>query len=145
MDDSSGFRNPMNAMQLMKFAGELGAYYPESKLAQIYDYFYRMLHDGRVIIIEDDNLPFAICFFSITGDSEPFWMKPTWTYLEHDSRSSHVYIEKLICRKWTRQMRHLIEQAFLDKHPHLLTATWHRETKQDDRTVKTRRLNHVHN
>lgn len=126
--------------------GEMGLRYHQSEIAQAMDYTTRMIEDGRVIIITSHGEPVSIMFISLTNSPDNYLKKENWEYLTHDAHGECVYIEKIISRKWNREIRNLIESELSSRYPSFTYAVWHRWAKWGDRKVTIkRRINHVRN
>jgi hypothetical protein len=132
------------AVSTLAFMGRLGARYPLTILETIMDYTTRMLEDERVIAVHRTEIPHAIIFFSISDSPDVFLAKGSWEYVPHDSFGKIVYLEKLICRKWDKELRKNVEAILIEKYPQLEYGIWHRYAKWGDRKViAKRRLFHV--
>ena len=90
-----------------------------------------MLARNRVIVIEDDGQPEALIFyFLIPPDSkQTFVNRPMWSTPEDDPTGTLIFIDKMICRKWTVSLRKALEDAIVSKYPHVTDALWLREPK----------------
>lgn len=131
----------MNAIDLLLFMGELGKRYSEKDLLEAHYYLYRMIDDGRTIVIMEDGKVHAFICFSICEDFEQFYKKDTWDYIPHYPSGSIIYIELMICRKWTKELRGKFEELIIQRYPQLHTGIWHKYAKWGDRKVLTPRRN----
>ena len=129
----------MNPIYILKVMGEMGMRYRESKIYEILDYTMRMLDNGRVIIVYNNDIPYAVMFFSVTNNTEEFLKKDDWTYKSHDPEGNAIVVEKLIARGWNRQIRLEFESEIIKKFPNIQYGVWNKWVKQGDHTVKSRR------
>ena len=133
----------MNIIDIVKILGEMGGRFPKSQLGSLMEYFTKMIADGRVIVIWKDKEPYAVMAFSIGNDFEKFHKKTTWDYIAHDQEGSTLYIELLVCKQWTKELRKQFEQEILKHYPQLEEAHWDRWVSSGERHVKIRRSVYV--
>ena len=134
----------MNSLEILKFLGELGVLYRKRTLPLAFDYVEDMLHNERIIEIRENGLPYAMIFYSVTNDPYSFLKKGEFEFKEHDPYASTVYIEKMISREWTKELRKQFESFLVERYPQLEYGIWHRYSKWGDRQVTVkRRFQHV--
>ena len=133
----------MNIIDIIKILGEMGGRFPKSQLGSLMEYFSKMIADGRVIVIWKDNEPYSVMTFSISNEFEQFHKKSTWHYLPHDPTGTSLYIELLVSKVWTKELRKQFGQEILKKYPQLEEAHWHRWVSSGERHVKIRRKEYV--
>ena len=79
-------------------------------------YLHEMLRRKNVLIIWDGSLIEAVIFFFITNDYSKTYKKGIWDLVEDVSEGRQVYIDKLVCKQYTlnlrRKLQNLIEDAF---------------------------------
>jgi len=123
--------------------GEQGARFSEGTLTEMYQYVQSMLDDGRIIAIDDDQGIFAVIFFSICDDAEPFLKKGTWEFKPHIPHGRIAYIEKAVAKGWNKKVRKQLADLIYGKFPTVDSGKWHRWGKIGDREVNTRRNRYV--
>lgn len=119
-----------NLMQQMGWQVKTEHYYD---FAAYVDY---MLKQKRVIFIQGVTVQ-AIIFFFLTDDFTTLYKKRTWALAIDNPEGKQIYIDKLICRYWTKNMRQSLEEAILERFPHVEEAIYHRAPK--DRCVRIKR------
>lgn len=134
----------IDVVEILKFMGELGVLYEEKDIPMACDYVSDMLYNHRIVEIRKDSRPHAIIFFSVCDDYEPYLKKGEFQYLPDNPSGKIIYIEVMICRKWTRELREQFETLLTTKYPNLEYGVWHRMAPWGDRKVTSkRRLQHV--
>ena len=101
---------------------------------QFSDYLKEMLGMDRVFIVMDGDVIIAICFYYLTNDYETLYKKSTWAVVKDDPSGHQIYIDKLVCSKWTKLVRIAVQKAIQEKFPQVAEAYYHRAPK--DRCVK---------
>ncbi len=136
----------MRVLDILLFMGELGARYREKDVPLIESYFSKMIADGRVIAIYSNGIPHAILAFSICNDMVKYYQKDTWDYAPHNPYGHVIYVEKLVSKKWDKDLRKQFQHNILLRYPNVDTAIWHRYGRHGDRQVMyKRRLSDVRN
>ncbi|MDO8656152.1 MAG: hypothetical protein Q7K45_02860 [Nanoarchaeota archaeon] len=134
----------INVVEILKFMGELGVLYEPKTLPMAFDYVSDMLHDHRIVEIRKDGTPHAIIFFSVCNDYEPYLKKGEFEYLPDNPSGKIIYVEVMIARRWTRELREKFEELLATKYPNFEYGVWHRMASWGDRKViAKRRLQHV--
>lgn len=131
--DNKGF-----ILDVVNFMGSEGVRYKKSELYKVYNYTKRMLDDQRIMVISDNKEIKAVIFFSICEDYLKYLKKPTWKYLEHNSKGTYVYIEKAVSKSWDRGMRLAVQRGILKSYSQVKTGKWHRYGTYGDREVTTK-------
>src|SRR3990167_11290062 len=129
----------MNPISVLTIMGEMGLRYRASEINETIDYATKMLDNGRVIVIWDDDIISAVLFFSITNEPKLFLEKQTWEFKSHDPEGKIVYLEKLVSRGWNKKIRLQLESEIIRKYPNIDHAEWHRWGKTGDRPVISKR------
>lgn len=94
-----------------------------------------MLHRDRVMAIYCGKDLQAIIFYYITKDYLKLYKKSVWEIPTSDDYEGHqIYIDKMLCRKWTKELRQAVKRAFEHKFPHIHEVYYHRAPI--DRCVK---------
>ncbi len=133
-------------IDILKFMGELGVLYREKTLPLAFDYIADMLHDRRIIEINRNGSPHAIIFFSVCNDYEPYLKKAEFEYKPDNPAGKIIYIECMISRGWTKQLRQEFESVLADRYPDFEYGVWHRFAIWGDRKVIIkRRIQNVRN
>ena len=133
----------MNTLNLVKILGELGGRFPKSKLPDIMYYLSNMLRDGRVILIKENGINYAVAFVSLGSDYNEYYKKGTWDYRKHDVTGRVLYVELIVCRQWNKHLRKLFQNELLSWFPQIEEAHWHRWASWGDRHITWRRKIHV--
>ena len=135
----------MNPIAILSLMGEMGARYRESKIHLILDYTMRMCDNGRVLVISDSQSPVCVVFYSMTNEPDTFLKKGDYEYKSHDPEGRVAVLEKLVSRKWNKEIRQALESELIRKFPNMAYGTWYRYGKVGDRqvTAKVRRLQNV--
>lgn len=143
MDTGCGVHS-LRTMDIIQFLRYFGADLEREDLEEIRVYFGKMNLDGRIIGIGENGRLKGLLLFSITDSPSPFYKKRMWEYISHNIYGEIAYIEKLIIRKWTKEMRLRIEEILISRYPNLEYAAWHRPRRNKDQLVLVkRRLHHV--
>ena len=98
------------------------------------DYLKEMLKRDRVFVIHLDAEIVAVCFYYLTNDYEKLYKKPAWEVVNDEPEGRQIYIDKMLCKKWTPSMRHLVQEAIEERFPHVDEGYYHRAPR--DRCVK---------
>lgn len=107
------------------------------------DYLKEMLKLNRVMIIQDGESVEAVIMFYLTNDYEILYKKSTWEIAKDDPNGTQIYIDKMVCKSWNKDLRKSVQEAIEKKFPHVEMGVYHRAPK--DRCVKiySRRMAHV--
>lgn len=98
------------------------------------DYLKEMVKRNRVFIVKDEEEIIALCFYFLTDDFNEVYKKGTWDVIEDDPSGHQIYIDKLVCRTWTRKVRESVQEAIQTRFPQVAEGYYHRAPK--DRCVK---------
>ena len=98
------------------------------------NYAQTMFNRRRSILIKNGKSPEAILFYFFTHDYETFYKKATWDLPEDNPTGTQLYIDKMICRHWNKDIRNAVKAALEAKFPWILEAVYHRAP--NDRCVK---------
>ena len=126
-------------IKVLKFMGECGARYPLDNFENIYMYVYRMLQDNRVVEIGKNGTTEGYLFYSLCHDINSYYKKKTWRYVPQVTNGTTLYVEKLVCKKWTKELRRKFEEIITTMYPQIEGAIWHRYGLKMDRKVIYRR------
>lgn len=97
-------------------------------------YLNEMLRRDRVMVIWNGVYIEAVILFYLTNDYEALYRKPMWKVAEDNSDGHQIYIDKMVCRRWTKTLRKLVYEAIEAKFPNVTVGYYHRAPK--DRCVK---------
>ncbi len=100
-------------------------------------YLEAMLTKDRVIVIRQNGQLEAIVFYFLTEDYSKLYKKSTWEIAKDDPEGHQIYIDKMVCRRWTKELRQAVKRAIELKFPHVQEAYYHRAPI--DRCVKISR------
>ena len=98
------------------------------------DYLHAMLKRNRVMVIEKDNEIVAVLLFFITYDYNKVYKKGSWDFIDDNEFGHQIYVDKLVCKHFDRDLHNAIEEAIVDKYPQVTEAIYHREPR-DRRTI----------
>lgn len=93
-----------------------------------------MFNRRRALIIKSGKSLEAIIFYFLTNDFEMIYKKGTWDIPEDNPAGSQIYLDKMICRRWNKQIRNVVKEAIETKFPCVLEGVYHRAPF--DRCVK---------
>ena len=99
-----------------------------------------MAHEGRAIILRDDDFNILVIFFSITDDYLPYAKKHTWEYMAHNPKGKICFIEKMIAKKWNKEIRKRVEEFIVRNYPSVEDAVWYRTKGLTNHKVTVRRI-----
>lgn len=95
-----------------------------SQINRFNEYLWIMLRRGRVAMVENEEGLQAVIFYFLTDDLAPFENKPTWATPE-DSDTGHIFfVDKMLCRKWTKSVREQIREQIEAKYPQVEEGHW---------------------
>lgn len=100
-------------------------------------YLNKMLKANQVIIVKDEGQILAILTFFTTNNYDELYKKSTWEFIKSNPFGTQLYIDKMVCRKWTKSVRKEIQLAIQETFPQVAEAFYHRAPK--DRCVKINR------
>lgn len=105
-------------------------------------YTSNMLKKKRVMLIRSENGLEAIIFFFLTNDYSKLYKKSRWAIPDDEPQGSQVYIDKMICKKWTHLIRRQVQDFIESNFPNVQEGFYHRAPY--DRCVRImRRSVHV--
>ena len=96
-------------------------------------YASQMLARNRMIVITDNNKVEAIIFFFLTFNYQELYKKGEWSTPKDNELGNQIYIDKMICKKWTLSARRIIQEYIEKNYPDVKVAYYHRAPK--DRCV----------
>src|SRR3990167_8296794 len=107
----------------------------DSELRNFKDKLRRIINFGKyAITVMDNNEILAIIFFFITNDYVRLYKKSEFATPDDTVGGFQVYIDKMLCRKWTPKIRKLVQHELETNFPYLSEAVYHRAP--NDRCVK---------
>lgn len=124
----------MRARDLAKYFYDWGWEIKHEYFVAFSDYLKEMLKRQRVIVIQNGEEVEAIIFFFLTHDFGLLYKKRTWDIVEDESDGSQIYIDKMVCRKFTKALRKELQDSIESKFPNVNVGVYHRAPK--DRCIK---------
>lgn len=97
-------------------------------------YLEEMLKRNRVLVIWNDNLIECVITYFFTNDYTTAYKKDTWTIPKEDYNGIQIYIDKMVCRRWTKSLRAKLQDAIEEQYPWVREAYYHRAP--NDRLIK---------
>lgn len=107
------------------------------------DYLKEMLKRNRVMIVMNGEEIEAVIFFYLTNDYTRLYRKPTWAIVEDEPDGSQIYIDKMVCKKFTKELHIRLYQAIEERFPQVVEAFYHRAPF--DRCIRIRRKHELQN
>ena len=107
-------------------------------------YFNEMTKRHRVILIhDDDNSIVAVITFFITNNHEELANKPEFACPPDSQDGPEIYIDKMVCAKFTLPIIRAIHQAVYQSFPNVKVGFWHREPNNRCVVTYKRRIKHA--
>lgn len=100
------------------------------------DYLKAMLKKNRVMLILKDGEIEAIILFYITDNYDKVYKKFDWEVVDDNENGNLAYIDKMVCKKYTKSLRMAIYDALVEKYPNIDEAMY---LRAKDRKVIIRR------
>lgn len=107
------------------------------------DYLKEMLKRNRIMMVMNNDAIEAIIFFYLTNDYAHLYKKGTWDIVEDEPNGSQIYIDKMVCKKFTKELRIRLAQAIEEKFPQVELGVYHRAPF--DRCIRIRRKHELQN
>lgn len=102
---------------------------------QAFEYYTQeMLRRDRVMVIRDEQDFKAVIFYYLTNDYTKLYKKSTWETPGDEPEGHQIYMDKVVCQRWTKELRGALKRAILDKFPQVQEGYYHRAP--NDRCVK---------
>ena|SRR3990167_2085808 len=101
------------------------------------DYLKEMLKRNRVMVVMNGEEIEAVITYYLTDDYEKLFKKSTWEVVNDDPDGSQIYIDKMVCKKFNKELRVRLAQAIEEKFPNVVEGFYHRAPF--DRCIKIRR------
>ena len=111
-----------------------GYYVKPQAYNEFKSYLLEMMKRKRVMVVMDDDLIVAILCFFITNDYSKLYKKGMFEVASEDEYGSQMYIDKMVCKRWTKQIRELMQDAIEYEFPQVDEVYYHRAPK--DRCVR---------
>ena len=100
-------------------------------------YCQAMMKMGRVIIIINGPSVEALVFFFITDDYRRLYKKGEWHIALDNPQGEQMYVDKMICKRWTPEIRRKLQSLIEHNFPNVKEAFYHRAPF--DRCVRIKR------
>ncbi len=107
------------------------------------DYLKDMLKMNRVMVLMNGEEIEAIIMFYLTDDYTQIYKKRTWDLAKDNPSGCQVYIDKMVCKKVTREVIRKIQDAIEEKYPQVELGVYHRAPF--DRCIKIWRKHELQN
>jgi hypothetical protein len=104
-------------------------------------YLEAMLRMNRIMVIWDRGRIICLIVYFLTKDFVNSYKKGTWDIPEDNPLGHQIYIDKMICSKWTVSIRKALQKSIEEKFPFVTEGYYHREPF--DRLIKIYRRNYV--
>jgi len=101
------------------------------------NYCQKMMKMGRVIVIVNGPNIEALVFFYLTNDYTKIYKKGEWDIAMDDMFGSQAYIDKMVCKRWTLEIRRKLQTLIEERFPSVKEAFYHRAPF--DRCVRIKR------
>lgn len=98
------------------------------------DYLHAMIKRRRVFTVMDGQKILAIAFYYITDDYKKVYKKRTWDIANDLENGHQLYIDKMICERWTPAIYRAVRKEIEEHFPFITEAYYHRAPK--DRCIK---------
>src|SRR3990167_10832588 len=105
------------------------------------DYLKEMLKRNRVMVVTEGEEIQAVIMFYLTNDYTKIYKKRTWDVVNDESDGTQIYIDKMVCKKFNKELRIRLAEAIENKFPNVVEGFYHRAPF--DRCIKIRRKNEL--
>lgn len=106
------------------------------------DYLKAMLKKNRVMVVKNGEEIEAVIMYYLTNDYKTLYKKGNWEVVEDESDGKQIYIDKMVCKKFTKELRVRLAEAIEEKFPQVELGVYHRAPF--DRCIKIRRKHELH-
>ena len=130
-------------IEIIYFLRTFGLTASREQVINIYDYLHKMMQSGRLITFRNNDKLIGFCTYSMCDQFEPLYEKKIWEYSDHDEDGKAAYIEMIVCEKWNKKLREMVEKTIASKYPNYEYGVWHRPTQDDDKIVIAKRRDYV--
>lgn len=103
------------------------------------DYLKEMLKRERVLVVKNGEDIEAIVMFYITDDWDKVTKRRDWEVAQDDPNGHLFYIDKIVCKKFTKELHLAINDAVLERFPQIEEAMYMRAPRDRRVTIKIRR------
>lgn len=93
---------------------------------QFRDYLMSMMRKRRVMIAWDGDRIQAVITFFLTNDYDPYYRRSMWSIPEDDPQGSQIYIDKMVCARWTPSIRKSLQSTIEKCFPNVMEGYYHR-------------------
>lgn len=131
----------MRFIELARLFYEWGWQIKHEHYTDFSDYLKEMLKRNRVMIVMDAERIEAVIMFYLTNDYKTLYKKRTWEVVNDEPNGSQIYIDKMVCRKFTKELRVRLQEAIEEKFPQVELGVYHRAPF--DRCIRVRRKNEL--
>ncbi len=125
-------------IEIIEFMREIGMKASRETIVKIYEYLFEMMKAGRIITFRENDKLIGFCTYTMCDSVEVVYEKDIW-----DDEALGAYIEMIVCSRWTKKLREMLEKAIASKYPNFEYGAWHRPGQDDDRILIVNRRYHV--
>jgi hypothetical protein len=108
------------------------------------NYLSEMLRRNRIIVIEDESGIACILAYFLTDDIEKFANRPMWSCPEDSDTGETFFVDKMVARKWNREIRNMVQDQVEKRFPFVSQAYWLREPKNRSVIIRRRGAYELH-
>lgn len=91
------------------------------------DYMKEMVKRKRVMMIYENDEPIAVILYFLTDDYKKLIEhKRTWDIVEDNPDGHQIYIDKMICKSFSRQLVREIKLVVEKEFPNVIMGVYHR-------------------
>ena len=90
-----------------------------------------------MLVVTDNGKIEVIMFFFLTFNYQDLYKKAEWATPKDNPLGNQIYIDKMICKKWTLPIRKAVQNLIQESYPDVTKAYYHRAPK--DRCVRINR------
>ena len=105
-------------------------------------YYARMAQRGRLILGTSVGVPVALCTFFVLQsplEVDRYHRRGIWTTPLDEASGPLIYVDKLICVHWSREVLRRLEHLIVTQVPAAQRAVWFRPGQDLDRWYTYRR------
>ena len=83
-------------------------------------YLLEMMRRKRVMIVFKGELIDAVITYFLTNDYTKIYKKGEWDIPNDEPHGSQIYVDKMICRRWTPTLRRYVQEMIETTFPNVL-------------------------
>lgn len=89
-------------------------------------YLLEMMRRERVMTIWNGDEIEAVVTFFITNDYDKLYRKSDWHIPDDEPDGYQIYVDKMICKKWTVSIRKALQETIESRFPNVTEGYYHR-------------------